>query len=76
MIPLRLYLILGTAAACLALVGYVYLKGRSDGAETIITKSLVEERRVVETASKARLDADMRNAVGDGLRLNDGYRRD
>lgn len=75
-IPFRVYFLIAAVVASITLVGYVYIKGRSDASAYIITQSLKEDRRVVETATTARRHADVHNAVPDRVRVNDGFRRD
>jgi hypothetical protein len=76
MIPLRAYLLIGAIVSALSVVSYVYVKGRGDGADSVITQTLKDDQRAIEKATKARRAADMRNAGTDGLHQNDGFRRD
>jgi hypothetical protein len=76
LLPIRIYLVAGVILM-VTLVGIgIYSKGRSDSKATIQTQAYKEERRVIQTATTARRIADVHNSVGDGLRANDGFRRD
>jgi hypothetical protein len=54
---------------------FIYRKGRTDGSTTHVEKERADADHAVREADDARADARVRDA-GDGLRDDDGFRRD